>query len=183
VIPVSPGPLTLYYPKWIPGTHGSTGPIINLSGLTFTVSGKILTWRRDPVDMYAFHIDVPQGATAVEVSLGSWHRPSTAAPVRRPRTFRLLVELDAAAPAGRAHRRPRVVERALIDEAQGRLALGVLPHEYFHSWNGKYCRPTGLATPDFQTPMQGEMLWVYEGLTQYYGNVLAAQRALDADTV
>ncbi|MGH3835392.1 MAG: hypothetical protein ACRDSF_06770, partial [Pseudonocardiaceae bacterium] len=72
----------------------------------------------------------------------------------------------------------RVAERALIDEAQGRLALGVLPHEYVHSWNGKYRRPAGLATPDFQTPMQGEMLWVYEGLTQYYGNVLAVRSGL-----
>jgi hypothetical protein len=69
VIPVSPGPLTLYYPKWLPGEHGPTGPIINLSGLKFTASGKTLPWRRDPADMYAFHIDVPQGATAVEASL------------------------------------------------------------------------------------------------------------------
>src|SRR5690349_8145698 len=69
VIPVSPGPLTLYYPQWIPGEHGPTGPINNLSGLTFTVNGKALPWRRDPVDMYAFHFDVPQGATAVEASL------------------------------------------------------------------------------------------------------------------
>ena len=69
VIPVSPGPLTLSYPKWIPGTHGPTGPIINLSGMKFTASGKTLPWRRDPVDMYAFHLDVPQGATAVEASL------------------------------------------------------------------------------------------------------------------
>ena len=72
----------------------------------------------------------------------------------------------------------RVAERALIDEAQGRLALGVLPHEYVHSWNGKYRRPAGLATPNPQTPMQGEMLWVYEGLTQYYGNVLAVRSGL-----
>lgn len=72
----------------------------------------------------------------------------------------------------------RVAERALIDEAQGRLALGVLSHEYVHSWNGKYRRPAGLATPDPQTPMQGEMLWVYEGLTQYYGNVVAARSGL-----
>ena len=72
----------------------------------------------------------------------------------------------------------RVAERALIDEMQGRLALGVLPHEYVHSWNGKYRRPAGLATPNPQTPMQGEMLWVYEGLTQYYGNVLAVRSGL-----
>src|SRR2546427_8717915 len=68
-IPASPGPLTLYYPKWIPGEHGPTGPVVNLSGLKFTASGETLPWRRDPVDMSAFHIDVPQGATAVEASL------------------------------------------------------------------------------------------------------------------
>ncbi|MGH3788000.1 MAG: hypothetical protein ACRDRG_15945 [Pseudonocardiaceae bacterium] len=59
---------SLFYPKWIPGTHGPTGVIINLSGLKFTASGKTLPWRRDPVDMYAFHIDVPQGTAAVEAS-------------------------------------------------------------------------------------------------------------------
>ncbi|MDT5293563.1 MAG: hypothetical protein QOJ76_443, partial [Acidobacteriota bacterium] len=69
VIPAQPGPLTLYYPEWIPGEHGPTGPIINLSGLKFTAGGKTLQWRRDPVDMYAFHIDVPPGASSVEVAL------------------------------------------------------------------------------------------------------------------
>ena len=72
----------------------------------------------------------------------------------------------------------RVGEQALIDEAVGRQALEVLSHEYVHSWNGKYRRPAGLATPDFQTPMEGELLWVYEGLTQYYGKVLAARSGL-----
>jgi predicted metalloprotease with PDZ domain len=51
----------------------------------------------------------------------------------------------------------------------------VLSHEYTHSWNGKYRRPPGLATPDFATPMKGELLWVYEGLTDYLGNVLGAR--------
>ena len=307
VIPVGPGPLTLYYPKWIPGEHGPTGPVVNLSGLKFTASGETLPWRRDPVDMYAFHIDVPQGATAVEASLEflaptfegglsagssmtshlavfSWNwlllYPQVAhtddimfdaslrlppgwkfgtgltveresegevnfravslttlvdSPVLAGEYFRAIplstpkpaVEMDIAAdsPAaleaspqftgamrnlvdeakalfgaehyehynflltlsdrvesfGLEHHQSndsRVAERALIDETQGRLALGVLPHEYVHSWNGKYRRPAGLATPDFQTPMQGEMLWVYEGLTQYYGNVLAARSGL-----
>src|ERR687883_280469 len=69
VIPAQPGPLTLYYPEWIPGEHGPTGPIINLSGLKFSAAGKTIKWERDPVDMYAFHIEVPQGASAVEVSM------------------------------------------------------------------------------------------------------------------
>jgi predicted metalloprotease with PDZ domain len=307
VLTVNPGLLTLHYPKWIPGTHGPTGPIINLSGLKFTTSGKTLPWRRDPVDMYAFHLDVPQGATTVEASLeflaptfaGSLSSDSSTtshlfvfwwnwmllypsvvhtddlmfeaslrlppgwkcgtsltveqewqgevhfraaslttlvdSPVLAGEYFRLIplstekpaVEMNIAAdsPAalqaspqfteamrklieeakalfgaehyehytflltlsdhvqnyGLEHHQSsdnRVAERALIDETLGRLALGVLPHEYVHSWNGKYRRPTGLATPDFQTPMQGELLWVYEGLTQYYGNVLAARSGL-----
>jgi predicted metalloprotease with PDZ domain len=306
-IPARPGPLTLYYPAWLPGEHGPTGPIINLSGLRFTAGGKTLQWRRDPVDMYAFQIEVPQGASNVEVAmeflaptfsggftsgsattshlaLFSWNwlllyppvshtddltfdasirlpagwkygtgldteRESRGtvdfktvsltklvdSPVLAGEYVRVLplsttkpsVEMDIAAdsPAalqpsqqftdamrklveearalfgaehyehynflftlsdrvahfGLEHHQSndsRVAERALRDETQGRLALGVLPHEYTHSWNGKYRRPTGLATSDFQKPMQGELLWVYEGLTEYYGNVLAARSGL-----
>ena len=51
----------------------------------------------------------------------------------------------------------------------------VLPHEFTHSWNGKYRRPAGLAQPDYETPMQDGLLWIYEGLTNYMGNVLAAR--------
>ncbi len=307
VIPAQPGPLTLYYPEWLPGEHGPTGPIINLSGLRFNAAGKTLQWRRDPVEMYAFHVDVPQGASSVEVSMeflaptfsggfssGSattshlaiyaWNwlllYPQVAhtdelmvdasirlpagwkygtgldtekethgvvdfktasltkivdSPVLTGEYFRVLplstskpeVVMDIAAdsPAaleaspkfinaarklvaearalfgaehyehynflftlsdrvahfGLEHHQSndsRVSERALLDETQGRLALGVLPHEYFHSWNGKYRRPAGLATSDYQKPMQGELLWVYEGLTEYYGNVLSARSGI-----
>jgi predicted metalloprotease with PDZ domain len=307
VIPAQPGPLTLYYPAWIPGEHGPTGPITNLSGLKFTASGKTLQWRRDPVDMYAFHIEVPQGASAVEVAMEflaptyaggftsgssttshlmifSWNwillyprvthtddlvfdaslklppgwkfgtglgvereskgqvefAPASLttlvdSPVLAGEYFRAIplstskpaVEMDIAADSAAAleasprfvaamrklveearalfgaqhfdhynflftlsdrvahfgleHHQSndsRVAERALLDETQGRLALGVLPHEYVHSWNGKYRRPAGLATSDYQKPMQGELLWVYEGMTEYYGNVLAARSGL-----
>src|SRR5712691_2627897 len=58
-MPVSPGPMTLVYPKWIPGEHGPTGPIINLAGLRITGGGKTIPWRRDDVEMYAFHFEVP----------------------------------------------------------------------------------------------------------------------------
>ncbi|HEX3558758.1 MAG TPA: hypothetical protein VHU19_06125 [Pyrinomonadaceae bacterium] len=306
-IPAQPGPLTLYYPEWIPGEHGPTGPIINLSGLKFTASGKTLQWRRDPVDMYAFHLDVPPGASAVEAdieflaptfaggfSAGSsttshlaivtWNwfllypqvthtdditfdaslrlppgwkfgtalrveRESKGeitfapvsltnlvdSPVLAGEYFRAIplktgerpVEIDLAADspaalgaspkfvnamrnlvreaeslAGAEHYEhynflftlsdrvahfglehhqsndSRVNERALIDEQLGRLALSVLPHEYFHSWNGKFRRPAGLATSDYQKPMQGELLWVYEGLTEYYGDVMTARSGL-----
>src|SRR5690242_11049045 len=44
-IPVSPGPVTLVYPKWIPGEHGPTGPITDFTGLELTAGGKRLTWR------------------------------------------------------------------------------------------------------------------------------------------
>src|SRR5262249_30006184 len=54
----------------------------------------------------------------------------------------------------------------------------LLPHEFTHSWNGKYRRPEGLATPNFQQPMRGELLWMYEGLTQYLGQVLATRSGL-----
>jgi len=306
-IPARPGPLTLYYPAWLPGEHGPTGPVINLSGLRFAAGGKTLRWRRDPVDMYAFHVEVPQGANSVEVSmeflaptfsggftsgssttshlaLFSWNwlllYPPVAhsdelmidASIRLPagwkygtgldteresrgvvdfREASLTKMVDSPVLAGEFFRRiplstakpevsidiaadspaaleaspqfinsmrklvsearalfgaehyehytflftlsdrvahfglehhqsndSRVAERALVNETQGRLALGVLPHEYFHSWNGKYRRPAGLATPDYQKPMQGELLWVYEGLTEYYGNVLAARSGI-----
>ncbi|HEU5415483.1 MAG TPA: M61 family peptidase, partial [Candidatus Angelobacter sp.] len=65
-IPVAPGPVTLVYPKWIPGEHGPTGPITDFTGLEFFAGGKRLTWRRDLVEMYAFHVDVPQGVNTVE---------------------------------------------------------------------------------------------------------------------
>jgi predicted metalloprotease with PDZ domain len=58
------------------------------------------------------------------------------------------------------------------------LEADLLPHEFVHSWNGKYKRPAGLATRDYQLPMHGDLLWVYEGLTDYLGNILAARTGL-----
>jgi predicted metalloprotease with PDZ domain len=61
-------------------------------------------------------------------------------------------------------------------DPQGYLAhTGLLPHEYVHSWNGKYRRPADLWTPNFNVPMRDDLLWVYEGLTEYYGDVLSAR--------
>ncbi len=54
----------------------------------------------------------------------------------------------------------------------------LLPHEYTHSWNGKFRRPADLWTPNYNVPMQDSLLWVYEGQTQYWGGVLAARSAL-----
>ncbi len=68
-IPVSSGPLTLVYPKWIPGDHAPTGPVTNLSGLVIKANGKRLSWTRDPVKMYDFHVMVPAGVTRLDVKM------------------------------------------------------------------------------------------------------------------
>jgi predicted metalloprotease with PDZ domain len=305
-MPVSPGPLTLVYPEWIPGEHGPTGPIVNLAGLKFTAGSKTIPWRRDEVDMYAFHLEIPAGVRELEVALDflsptfaggftagasttshlaivTWNQlllypagssisdvtfkanlslPAgwkfgTSLPVASqsaskvnfaPVSLERLVdspvlageyflviplavnpsnEIDIAAdnPAdleispelantlkrvvaeavslfgathythyhflltlsdhtahfGLEHHESndsRVAERSLLDPALRDVSLGVLPHEFVHSWNGKYRRPAGLATPNYQEPMKGELLWVYEGLTQYLGNLLSARSGL-----
>ena len=72
----------------------------------------------------------------------------------------------------------RAPERMLIDEDLRKASAGLLPHEMVHSWNGKYRRPADIATPDYHQPMQTELLWVYEGLTTYLGEVLTARSGL-----
>lgn len=59
------------YPKWVPGEHGPAGPITDLAGLKINAAGKPISWRRDDVEMYAFHIDVPPATNAIDGSLGS----------------------------------------------------------------------------------------------------------------
>src|ERR1700735_2915088 len=66
VMPVKPGPLTLYYPKWIPGEHGPDGPIANLTGLKFEADGKTIPWQRDLLDVFTFHVDVPAGVARLD---------------------------------------------------------------------------------------------------------------------
>ena len=68
-MPATPGPMTLYYPKWIPGEHGPTGPINGLTGLRISANGKSIPWLRDQVDMFGFQIDVPADATSLDVDL------------------------------------------------------------------------------------------------------------------
>jgi predicted metalloprotease with PDZ domain len=72
----------------------------------------------------------------------------------------------------------RSSERTLVDDDQRLLASGLLSHEYVHSWNGKYRRPADLATPEYQQPMQTDLLWVYEGLTSYLGDILGARSGI-----
>src|SRR5580693_7194283 len=68
-IPAAPGDLTLYYPKWIPGEHAPDGPVIDLAGLKFFAGGKILKWRRDLLDGFTLHVEVPPGETEVNAEL------------------------------------------------------------------------------------------------------------------
>ncbi|MBV9333081.1 MAG: hypothetical protein JO146_03660, partial [Candidatus Eremiobacteraeota bacterium] len=67
-IPAAPGSFTIVYPKWIPGEHGPTGPLNDLAALRMSANGTALEWRRDPTDPYAFHVNVPAGAAAIDVS-------------------------------------------------------------------------------------------------------------------
>ena len=67
-VPVKAGPLTLLYPKWIPGEHGPTGPVVDLAGLKFTANGRTVSWQRDSVNLYAFHLTVPDGSASLEVA-------------------------------------------------------------------------------------------------------------------
>src|ERR1700683_2705034 len=67
VMPVKPGPLTLYYPKWIPGEHGPDGPIANLTGLKFEADGKTVPWQRDLLDVFTFHLEIPHGVSHLNV--------------------------------------------------------------------------------------------------------------------
>ncbi len=307
-IPVQPGEVTVVYPEWIPGEHGPTGPIDDLTGLEFFANGQRLTWRRDLVDMYAFHVNVPAGANVLEARLDlvmpappegfssgasattelvmvSWNQVvlylkgtksddvqvsaalkvprgwhfGTALPVasdnpeqisfnpvslttlvdspvlagahfrripltlqgpiqhyidmvsdgdaalqmpdetieaykrlvaetgalfgaRHYREYHFLLTLsDHTAHFGLEHHQSsddRVAERTMIDPDMRWLAASLLPHEMTHSWNGKYRRPAGLATPNYQDPMKGDLLWVYEGLTQYLGEILSARSGL-----
>lgn len=72
----------------------------------------------------------------------------------------------------------RIGERGVTDDTSRRVNAGLLPHEFVHSWNGKYRRPAGLATADYNHPMRGDLLWVYEGLTEYLGEVLTPRSGL-----
>ncbi|BFI95611.1 MAG: tetratricopeptide repeat protein [Rhodanobacter sp.] len=65
-IPVQPGPLTLLYPQWIPGSHSPSGPIAMLAGLKLSANGKPVAWTRDKYDVYAFHLDVPAGTSSLD---------------------------------------------------------------------------------------------------------------------
>src|SRR6266536_1636134 len=68
-IPATLGTLTLYYPKWIPGEHAPSGPVLNLAGLRFTGNGPLLKWRRALDDNWTVQVEVPAGVQEVHASL------------------------------------------------------------------------------------------------------------------
>ncbi len=308
-VPVAgPGPMTLLYPKWLPGNHGPTGPVDKLGGLVIHASnGQRLEWRRDPVDAWAFHIDVPQGATSIDlgyqfltptegkegrivvtpdmlnvewnavvlypagyfsrdvnysasVKLPTGWTPATALETDKIdgdivhfKTTPLNTLVDSPLIAGRYYKRydldpggparvsfdviadkPEELEatpeqialhRVMVQQAyklygshhydhydflvslsdqMGGAGLehhqssedgtaptyftewdknldarsNLIPHEFTHSWNGKFRRGADLWTPNFNVPMRDSLLWVYEGQTQYWGYVLAARSGL-----
>jgi predicted metalloprotease with PDZ domain len=302
VIPVKPGPLTVYYPKWIPGEHGPDGPIGNLTGLKFEADGKTIPWQRDLLDVFTFHVEIPPGVTHLNASYdyiepdgGSatdkllvleWNEVvlypagvpaekltyeakllipdgwkfGTALPVEnqsgnqvsfKPISLDLLVDspviagefyraIDLTPPGepvhheidmvgdseaalhispenqkqminlvaesgklfGARHYRDyhflltlsdhvahfglehhesndsRLPERALLLPGSGMSLGGLLAHEFVHSWSGKFRRPADLTTPDFEQPMKTDLLWGYEGMTDYFGPMLAARSGL-----
>jgi predicted metalloprotease with PDZ domain len=308
VIPASPGRLTLFYPKWVPGTHGPVGPVTSLAGLRIVAGGRPLTWHRDVEDMYAFHVELPDGTESIEASLDllwtarddspffagaataqlaviNWEhyvlypkgpavrdlevtatlrlppgwKHATALPLakesvdglefatvsletlvdspliagahfrsidltpgvqpphfldivaesaaalevstqqvarlsrmvaetgalfgaRHYRSYRFLVTLsDEIQGFGLEHHEcsdNRAQEGGFINEGQFKSLASLMTHEIVHSWNGKYRRPADLTTPDFQQPMKTELLWVYEGLTTYLGQLLTTRSGL-----
>ncbi|MDO1527981.1 M61 family peptidase [Fulvimonas sp. R45] len=302
VMPVEPGELTLYYPKYIPGDHSPDGPIGTMMGLQVTAGGKRIAWRRDAVDMFTFHLAIPAGVDRIDIRFEfpeadrvtpnlmdlTWDhvalykaglptraqmfRPAVVIPADwnyasaldtdrrdgghisfKPVPFNTLVDSPVIAgryfrqvdvtPAGSPVRRtldlvgddaatigisPAQVAgyRNLVVQAQAlfrshhytgyhflltlsdhtstgglehhqssddrarggtkmfadpehfMLDASLLPHEYTHSWNGKFMRPARLWQPDFEQPEHTGMLWAYEGLTVYLGDMLTARSGL-----
>jgi predicted metalloprotease with PDZ domain len=76
-MPAKPGAMTLLYPEWIPGDHSPDGPLAQVVGLVIKGGGKTVAWRRDDVNMFAFHIDVPAGVSSLEVSFDFLSPPDT----------------------------------------------------------------------------------------------------------
>lgn len=308
-IPAKPGPLTLYYPKWIPGEHGPDGPIANVTGLKFTANGKTIPWQRDLRDVFTFHVEVPAGADRLDVAFdylepssggfatssasatdkliviewnqnvlypagppvtqimfhpklvlpegwkfgtpqhvehqsgneisfaplslerlvdspviaGQYYRAIDLTPPGEPihhemdivadseialamspeiqkgmtnlvaeagklfgsrhyREYRFLLTLsDHVAHFGLEHNEcndSRLPERQLLGMNAGLALGGLLAHEYAHSWSGKFRRPADLDTPDYETPMKDDLLWDYEGFTDFVGPLLAARSGL-----
>jgi predicted metalloprotease with PDZ domain len=297
------GNFVLLYPKWLPGHHSPSGQINKIAGFRATANGRELPWVRDTLDVYAFHVTVPKGVSAIDVDFqylsptaqdqgrvvatpdmasiqwianslypagyyirdipvqasvivpAGWKvaaalRPSqesatridypvtsygilTDSPLIAGAHYRRIelspdVALDmiadndeelAATPeqiavhkrmvdqtlkafgaqhydhydflltisdylggSGLEHHRSSEdgVKRGYFTDWDNHLSdrSSLMPHEYTHSWNGKYRRAADLWTPDYRTPMQDTLMWVYEGQTQFWGYVLAARSGM-----
>ncbi|CAM3974333.1 Putative protease with the C-terminal PDZ domain [Novosphingobium lubricantis] len=305
-IPVAAGAseLILLFPQWLPGNHAPRGPLAELVGVQFFVDGKPVAWKRDRVEMNAFHVMLPAGAKAVvakfihtsplqsnegritmtpemlnlqweKMSLypaGHYVRQIKVTPsVTLPQGWTAATALDGVTVAGNraswattdyetlvdspifagkyfrkwdlgqkvtlnvvadkaeqlaAKPEHIAAHKALVDEAAlafganhfdhyefllalsdkiGGIGLehhrssenqlepeaftewnkfewdrGLLPHEYAHSWSGKFRRPARLWTPDYRQPMQGDLLWTYEGQDQFWGLVLAGRSGMQS---
>ena len=310
-MPAQAGPFTFVYPKWIPGWHGPVGPVADVVSLRVLAGSTPLAWRRDLVDFFAIHTDVPAGTTSLEVDFdvvgakattGEMDVPSTAnllliqwssflmypsgavadtlpvnatlrlpsgwsfgtalpvradpagsvgtsdpdtiafgqvslttlvdSPLNASRYFKavplgedheldiaadsaaalafspeflagmkhlvaegpalygtkhyrkyhfLLTLTDAIDPNGIEHHESsdnRADEKYLTDPLDFKAFADLMPHEFSHSWNGKYRRPATLLVDDFQKPERTDLLWVYEGLNQYVGEVLTTRARL-----
>src|SRR5207248_1075777 len=93
----------------------------------------------------------------------------------------LLTLSDAVAHFGLEHHESsddRVAENRLLEDPSRKWVSTLMAHEFVHSWNGKYRRPAGLATGNYDKPMTGELLWVYEGLTTYLGDLLPVRSGI-----
>jgi predicted metalloprotease with PDZ domain len=306
-IPVTePGPMVILYPQWVPGGHTPRNPLYGVAGLVIRADGQPIPWKRDPVQVFGFHVDPPAGAKTLEVEFqylsptapqhgrvvmtpemlnAQWialamypagyftRRIPVEASIRLPQGWSYATALETASEAGGvvtfktvdfdtfldspmfAGRyfkrfdldtsgkspvrlnvfadRPELLEakpeqiekhRELIRQADrlyrarhydhydlllaltnrmGGIGLehqrssenatdpeyftdwdhdapnrNLLPHEYNHSWDGKYRRPADLWTPNYNVPMRDSLLWVYEGQDQYWGYVLGARSGL-----
>jgi len=101
-VPTQAGPLTLLYPEWLPGHHSPSGPIDKVAGLKVTANGKVLPWKRDPGNVYAFHVDVPEGVSSVQVAFEflSAQSPRQGRVVMTPEMLNLQWSSNTLYPAG-----------------------------------------------------------------------------------
>lgn len=131
--------------------------------------------------------DSADGLEVPEATVAAWKRlPPEAAtlfgPARPYRGYTFLLGLSNHIPgAGIEHHESsdnRLGELALVKAGERKSAATLFPHEFVHAWNGKFRRPASMMMPDFQQPQQTRLLWVYEGLTNYLGWLLAARSGL-----
>src|SRR5262245_23816009 len=85
IIPVNPGPLSLFYPKWVRGEHSPTGPLNDMTSLHLTADGKPIPWTRAQVEVFAFHCVAPPGVHEFEVAFDDVSQPGTTMSARLAR--------------------------------------------------------------------------------------------------